>query len=55
LKDTGVAEMITLKLFIKKLGLRFVDWIYLVQDRNQWWAFINTAVKLLVSLRTQYF
>jgi hypothetical protein len=55
MKEIGVVETITLKLFIKKLGLRFVDWIYLVQDRNQWWAFVNKAVNLLVSLRTQYF
>jgi hypothetical protein len=26
-----------------------MDWIDLAQDRDQWWALVNTAMKLLVS------
>jgi hypothetical protein len=25
-----------------------VGWIYLAQDRDQWWAFVNTVVNLHV-------
>jgi hypothetical protein len=25
-----------------------VDWIHLVQDRNQWWALMNTVMNLQV-------
>jgi hypothetical protein len=29
---------------IKKIGCDVVDWIQLVWDRVQWWAFVNTFV-----------
>jgi hypothetical protein len=25
-----------------------VEWMHLVQDRDQWWTFVNTVINLLV-------
>jgi len=32
-----------IKMDLKKLECEDVNWILLVQDRNQWWAFENTV------------
>jgi hypothetical protein len=29
---------------IRKIGLKGVDWIHLPQDRDQWWAVVNTVI-----------
>jgi len=29
---------------VKSLGLDFVDWLHLTQDRDRWLAFVSTAV-----------
>jgi len=31
---------------LKETGCRGVDWIYLVRDRDQWRAVVNTAINL---------
>jgi len=33
---------------LKGTGHEYVDWIHLVQDRDQWWVFGNTVRKLQV-------
>jgi hypothetical protein len=31
------------------IGWESVDWIQLAQNRDQWWAFVNTVVNLRVT------
>jgi hypothetical protein len=33
---------------IRDIGLDDIDWIHLVQDREQWRALVNTVMKLRV-------
>jgi hypothetical protein len=35
-------------MYLRKIGLRGVDWIHLAQDRDQWWALMNTVKNLRV-------
>jgi hypothetical protein len=37
-----------IKMDLREIGLNGVDWIDVVQDRDQWRAFVNTVMKLLV-------
>jgi hypothetical protein len=34
------------RLDLRELGWEGVDWIHLVQDRDQWWAVAETAMNL---------
>jgi hypothetical protein len=38
--------MIILKYVLKKTGWDGVDWIHLVQDRDQWQASVSMAINL---------
>jgi hypothetical protein len=29
---------------LRERGWEYVDWIHLAQDRDQWWAFLNTVM-----------
>jgi hypothetical protein len=29
---------------LREMGSEVVDWIHLAQDRNQWWALVNTVM-----------
>jgi hypothetical protein len=31
---------------VRETGWEGVDWIHLAQDRNQWWALVNTVMNL---------
>jgi hypothetical protein len=31
---------------LRKINLESLDWIHLAQDRDQWWALVNTVMKL---------
>jgi hypothetical protein len=31
---------------LRKIGCKGTEWIYLVQDRDKWRAFVNTVIKL---------
>jgi hypothetical protein len=33
---------------LREIGLGGVDWIRLAQDRDRWWAVVNTAMNLRV-------
>jgi len=41
-------QMITLKWILEKQGVKNVGCIQQLQDRVQWWASVNTAMKLWV-------
>jgi hypothetical protein len=36
------------KIILRGIGWEGVDWIYLAQDRNQWWALVNMVMNLQV-------
>jgi hypothetical protein len=33
---------------VREIQLEVVDWINLTQDRDWWWALVNTVMNLLV-------
>jgi len=35
-----------IKMHVRETGREGVDWICLTQDRNQWWAVVNTVMNL---------
>jgi hypothetical protein len=37
-----------IKLELRETGLDGANWIQLAQDRVQWWAFVNTVMKVRV-------
>jgi hypothetical protein len=40
-----------IKIYLREMGggVEVVDWIHLAQDRDQWWALLNTVINLQVS------
>ena len=47
LEDPGVNGRIILKLIFERLD-EGIDWIDLDQDRDRWWALVNTVMNLRV-------
>jgi hypothetical protein len=37
-----------LKIVLREVEWEVIGWIHLAQDRYQWWAVVNTVMKLLV-------
>jgi hypothetical protein len=37
-----------IKMDLREIGWDGMDWIDLVQDRDQWWAFVNMVMNLRV-------
>jgi hypothetical protein len=37
-----------IKTDLGEMGIDEANWIWLAQDRVQWWAFVNTVMNLLV-------
>jgi hypothetical protein len=37
-----------IKMDVMEIGREVVDWIQLAQDRDQWWALMNTVMNLRV-------
>jgi hypothetical protein len=37
------------ELDLREIGWSVIKWIYLTQDRDQWWALVNTTVKIRVT------
>jgi hypothetical protein len=33
---------------VRDVGWEIVDWIHLAQDRDQWWAVVNTVMNLRI-------
>jgi hypothetical protein len=46
-EDLGVGGRIT-KLDLREIGIDGTNWIWLAQDRVQWWAFVNMVMNLEV-------
>jgi hypothetical protein len=40
---------------LKKIGLEDVDWIQLAQDRDRWWALVDTVMNLRAPLEAGNF
>jgi hypothetical protein len=38
-----------IRMDVREIGWEGVDLIYLTQDRDQWWAFVNAVMNLRVS------
>jgi hypothetical protein len=36
------------KMDFMKIGMKCVDWLHLAQDRDRWWALVNTVMNLWV-------
>jgi hypothetical protein len=52
LDELGVDGRIILKRILKKYG---VGWFNLVQDRDEWWALVNTVMNFRISQKTGTF
>jgi hypothetical protein len=39
----------SIRMELREIGWDGVEWIHLAQDRNQWWAVVNTVMNLRVS------
>jgi hypothetical protein len=37
-----------IKMILREIGLGVVDWIHWAQDRDRWWALVNTVMNLRV-------
>jgi hypothetical protein len=37
-----------IKMVLKEIGFLHVDWIHWAQDRDRWWAVVNTVMNLRV-------
>jgi hypothetical protein len=37
-----------IKMDLREVGFGDVDWIHLAQDRDRWWALVNTVMNLRV-------
>jgi hypothetical protein len=37
-----------IRMDLREIGWGSAEWIQLAQDRNQWWALVNTAMNLWV-------
>jgi hypothetical protein len=36
----------SIRMDLKEIGRKALDWIHLAQDMDQWWAFANMVMKL---------
>jgi hypothetical protein len=46
-EDLGVDGK-NIRIVVMELRWEYVDWIHLVQDRDQWWTLVNTVMNLRV-------
>jgi hypothetical protein len=38
----------TIRMDLRETGWKGVDWIHLAQDRDRWWAIVNTVMNLRI-------
>jgi hypothetical protein len=38
----------SIKMHLREIGFRDVDWIHLAQDRDRWWALVNMVMNLRI-------
>jgi hypothetical protein len=38
-----------IRIDVKKIGWEVTDWIHLAQDKDHWWALVNTVMNFWVS------
>jgi len=43
-----LCDNIRMDMNLTETGWEGVDWMHLAQDRNHWWALVNTVMKLRV-------
>jgi hypothetical protein len=49
LEDLGIERKINnMRMDRREMGWKGVDWIHLVQERDQWWALVNTVTDFWV-------
>jgi hypothetical protein len=41
------------RIYLRKIRWEVMEWIYLAQDRYQWWAFMNLIIKFRVSEKAE--
>jgi hypothetical protein len=44
-----------IRMDLREIGWQYVDWMYMVQDRNKWQAFMNTVMNLQVPYKAGNF
>jgi hypothetical protein len=37
-----------IRMVLSEIGWEVMDWMRLFQDRDQWWAFVNTVINIWV-------
>jgi hypothetical protein len=47
MEDLDVHKRIILKWVLKEIGWEGVDWIQMVQDRDQWRTLVNIVINIL--------
>jgi len=40
--------IIIIRIDLRETGYEYVDWLHLAQDRDQWWALVNTVMNFWV-------
>jgi len=40
--------IIIIRIDLRETGYEYVDWLHLAQDRDQWWALVNTVMNFPV-------
>jgi hypothetical protein len=44
----------TIKMDLREIVWEGVEWMHLAQDRDQWWAVVNTVMSLRAPYKTEY-
>jgi hypothetical protein len=37
---------VNIRMDLREIGWKGVEWIHLAQDRDQWWALVNTVMNI---------
>jgi hypothetical protein len=44
-----------IKMNLREIGLKGVDWIHLAQHKDRWWDFVNTVINIRVPQKARNF